>query len=494
MKRTVQVALAAFAALCVPLPAQSADLVRAPAERLLVVFDGNRTAPAAARTQLEALGARVERDLLDAGLALITVDDAAAIDDIAAMDGVAGVSRDRRRVPQGAGGLLAIPTGILSATDVTGEPAAASRGFADPTLAPTSAPLVTPQQLLETPFFPFQWDLRRIDAPGAWATGATGIPEVKVAILGSGLDYTHPELEGRVDLDLSRSFVPEDDARVEALFPGAHPIADLGIHGSYTASIVACNAFGQSCTAPNVTLVGIKVQDFDETMRVGDLVAGIVYAGSIGADVALMPDRFYLDWRNPEDRVDILAMKLAVLYAKIRGTLLIGASWFTTRGELGINADEDPLAVQMPAQGGMTVVASTGPDDQWSGIADYGFTMVDIAAPGGYVDPETVQPPPNEFVFSVGICSSFTQFTRLADFPSMCNKEQPPQYIFSFGSRPAASHAAAVAALIASRYGGHRHGFFLRQKLLETADDIGDPGVDPFFGKGRVNAARAVTE
>jgi serine protease len=57
----------------------------------------------------------------------------------------------------------------------------------------------------------------------------------------------------------------------------------------------------------------------------------------------------------------------------------------------------------------------------------------------------------------------------------------------------ATPHVAAVAALIASRYGVSATPDFIYAKLKATADDLGAPGVDTAYGYGRVNA-RAVTE
>jgi subtilisin family serine protease len=57
------------------------------------------------------------------------------------------------------------------------------------------------------------------------------------------------------------------------------------------------------------------------------------------------------------------------------------------------------------------------------------------------------------------------------------------------GTSSAAPHAAAVAALLAERYG--RNPALIRARLQQTADDINAPGIDPYSGFGRVNAARA---
>ena len=57
----------------------------------------------------------------------------------------------------------------------------------------------------------------------------------------------------------------------------------------------------------------------------------------------------------------------------------------------------------------------------------------------------------------------------------------------------AAPAAAGVAALIKQRFPGISLGA-LKAKLAQTADDEGPVGADPVYGKGFVNARRAVTE
>lgn len=62
--------------------------------------------------------------------------------------------------------------------------------------------------------------------------------------------------------------------------------------------------------------------------------------------------------------------------------------------------------------------------------------------------------------------------------------------VFS-GTSMASPHAAGVAALILSKNPAATPDQ-VRQKLRDSADDLGTPGWDPLFGYGRVNARRAV--
>lgn len=61
------------------------------------------------------------------------------------------------------------------------------------------------------------------------------------------------------------------------------------------------------------------------------------------------------------------------------------------------------------------------------------------------------------------------------------------------GTSMAAPCAAGVAALIIEKYGPMSVGR-LKNHLANTADDLGKPGKDHYYGRGRVNAYKAVTK
>jgi hypothetical protein len=50
---------------------------------------------------------------------------------------------------------------------------------------------------------------------------------------------------------------------------------------------------------------------------------------------------------------------------------------------------------------------------------------------------------------------------------------------------------AGLAALLVAQI-GHNRPAEVSARILDSADDVGDPGKDPYYGFGRVNVARAL--
>ena len=48
-----------------------------------------------------------------------------------------------------------------------------------------------------------------------------------------------------------------------------------------------------------------------------------------------------------------------------------------------------------------------------------------------------------------------------------------------------------LAALLVAEM-GHNHPSAIKAAILNSADDLGQPGTDPFYGRGRINVAKAL--
>ena len=119
----------------------------------------------------------------------------------------------------------------------------------------------------------------QVDAPAAWATGLTGTG-TKVAVLDTGADGGHPDLEGRIVA--SQDFTGS---------PGG-ALSDLHGHGTHTASTVggsgAASDGAKRGVAPGTDLLVGKVLGDDGGGYDSGIIAGMEWAVAQGADVVSM--------------------------------------------------------------------------------------------------------------------------------------------------------------------------------------------------------------
>ena len=59
------------------------------------------------------------------------------------------------------------------------------------------------------------------------------------------------------------------------------------------------------------------------------------------------------------------------------------------------------------------------------------------------------------------------------------------------GTSFSAAHTTGLAALLVQQL-GHGKPAQIRERILQSADDLGQPGTDPYYGRGRINIARAL--
>jgi subtilisin family serine protease len=65
-------------------------------------------------------------------------------------------------------------------------------------------------------------------------------------------------------------------------------------------------------------------------------------------------------------------------------------------------------------------------------------------------------------------------------------------YLWAQGTSMAAPHIAGLGAYLDSQYGGSLNGSQILTQIQQHADDLGKPGADPFYGKGRMNTCRTL--
>jgi lantibiotic leader peptide-processing serine protease len=324
--------------------------------------------------------------------------------------------------------------------------------------------MATAKSPLTAAFLPIQWNMRQIHATEAWAA-FTGVPSVRVAILDTGLDPDHIDQNGTViDAASSVAFTPS--------LSGPPEWADDQFHGTHVGGIVTTNNIGTAGVAPNVTLIAVKVLNAAGVGAFGDIIAGIVYATDVHAQVinmslgATIPKEFHV---GPAEAV----YNRAINYAKRHGVLVVSAA-----GNENTDLQHGHEFISLPCEAGVQMcISATGPTDTKASYSNYGTNVINVAAPGG-----DSNAPPLSFVLS--LCSSRSVLPILAP----CKDRM--EYLFVDGTSQAAPHVAGLGALVYSQYA--RFGTMPEPSQVITlieqnADDLGKPGVDPYYGKGRIN-------
>ncbi len=197
-----------------------------------------------------------------------------------------------------------------------------------------------------------------IDVPEAWEI-ETGNADVLIAIIDTGVDYTHEDLSGgRVRTDIDKDFVNGDDDAMD----------DHG-HGTYVAGIAAAdtnNEIGIAGICQGCQILPVKVLDSKGSGSAASVAQGIQYAADQGAQIISMSLGF------PSNCGCSQTVANAINYAYERGSLLIAAS--------GNDGDKERLSYPAASPRVMSVGASDHNDQEASFSNRSSF--LDIMAPG----------------------------------------------------------------------------------------------------------------
>ncbi|TXK52663.1 S8 family serine peptidase [Pontibacter qinzhouensis] len=358
-------------------------------------------------------------------------------------------------------------------------------------------------------FFDLQWGHAAIQASEAWNAGARG-KGVRIAVLDSGFDLDHPDLAPNIDLAASKSFVTGEQL--------GYALPGVGSHGTHTAGTIAAadNGIGIIGVAPEAQLILVKVLRDTGSGAFSWIIDGIVHATQQGADVinmslgaSLYRNGKYLDDNGtPNDPTDdflvkgdtkgvqelLIALDRATRYATKNGVTLIASA-----GNDANNGNADQSLVHIPSSSsGVISISATAPRgwalnplntfmDNLASYSNYGIKDVQFAAPGG-----DYMYPGNEIATIAGV----TQYVYVFDYVFSTGSNLTPgaaSYYWSVGTSMAAPHATGVAALIIGQNGGQMDPAKVLARMRASADDLGKPGRDPYYGYGRLNALRAVT-
>ncbi|MGI5144735.1 S8 family peptidase [Streptomyces sp. CA-106110] len=293
------------------------------------------------------------------------------------------------------------------------------------------------------------WNLQKINAPQAWSTGATG-KGVKVAVIDTGIDTTHPDLAGQVGASVN--------------FSDSADTGDHVGHGTHVAGTIAgtgaASGGARKGAAYGASLLNVKVLDDDGRGMDSSVIAGMEWAAQHGAKVANLSLG-----GSPSDGSDPDSQALNQLTAQY-GTLFVVAA--------GNNSRPHTIAAPGAADAALTV-AATDRDDAVARFSSRGPRIdgafkPDISAPGD------------------GIVEDRAAGTSLGT-------PVDQYYTTLSGTSMATPHVAGAAALLAQEHPDYSAAQ-LKSLLQSTSHTLGGPAPGVVFGSGqgagRLDAAAAL--
>jgi thermitase len=343
---------------------------------------------------------------------------------------VGGVDTKRRIHGQGSK-IVRVPGNAKDAAAVLSQAPAVQYAEVDKILTATSTP--------DDAQFGEQYALDAIDAPEGWdlaglgAFPATG--GVKVGIIDTGIDKSHPEFAGRLS----------NCAQSTAVFGLGGAIRsgcdDIDGHGTKVAGILSANANNG---------VGIAGVAFNSPLAVCRALEDGLGRGSTSNVVNCM------NWlRN-------------------RGAKVISMSF----GGASSTTLQNAVANAWNNGYGAVLLAAAGND------GGYGTLY-----PAGY--PEVISVASTDATDGWGTSNHNDDVEVSAPGVDILTTTRGGGYAYGSGTSAATPYAAGVAALMRQKYPGAQ-AFHIRNGLTYATDDLGEPGRDPYYGFGRVNLCIAM--
>lgn len=307
----------------------------------------------------------------------------------------------------------------------------------------------------------YQWGIKKIGMESAWDI-VNNNREIVLAIVDTGVDYSHQELGGcsleQINSGSCDKFVPGYDFVNDDNDP-----ADDNGHGTHLAGIAAAeinNQVGIAGTASKMRLMAVKSGNNEGAFSNENGAQGIIYAAQNGTDI------INLSWGGNFSSVPQLT-KVALDYAASLGVVLVAAAGNTYFECPGCYPANHPAVI---------AVSATNYKDEKADFSSYG-NYVSLAAPG------------------VNILSLRAKGADLYCPPDCKRHIVGQEYYWADGTSMAAPFVSALAGLILTKYndiiGGNID--ILKNILFNSALDLGQPGFDNYYGYGRIDGYKALS-
>lgn len=317
------------------------------------------------------------------------------------------------------------------------------------------------------------YGLKKMNMAAAWDISQGN--QVVVAVIDSGLDFTHPDIQANIWVnageiagngidDNNNGFIDDVygyDFIGSTIYnpsqPGANPDSDPtdgqghGTHVSGTIAATGNNNMGIIGVAPQAKIMTVKALDDSGTGLATSLAGAIIYAADNGAQVINNSWGGYGDSSLINDAVE---------YAYAQGAVLIAAAGNEN------NPAEWPHPSKLPQ---VISVAALDHNDVDAAFSNWG-AKIDVGAPG---------------------TSILSLLAVDSDFSRRGQRIVGQNYLQIDGTSMAAPHVSGLAALLLSKTPSLTQEQ-VRHIITRTADDVMNAGWDADSGNGRVNALAAL--
>jgi subtilisin family serine protease len=303
------------------------------------------------------------------------------------------------------------------------------------------------------------WGIHKIEPESAWDI-STGSKNVVVAVIDTGIDFSHEDLADNIwinqneipgnNIDDDNNGYVDDWRGWDFVNSDNNPTDDYG-HGTHCAGILGAtgnNNLGIAGVNWQLSIMAVKFLNSSGFGTDAGAAQSIIYAADMGAKVLSN------SWggSGPSQVINE-----AINYAHQENIVIVAAAGNSNLEITNFSPAHHPLVI---------AVGATDYQDNKASFSNWG--NIDVVAPG------------------VDILSLRAQNTNMGNALNS-------QYTRASGTSMATPYVAGLAALSLAK-NPQLTAEQIRQVIRHSADDLGATGWDQYFGFGRINAQKAFTE
>jgi subtilisin family serine protease len=239
---------------------------------------------------------------------------------------------------------------------------------------------VDPDPEYNDPMFSRSYGIRLIDSHKSWSAFTFGSRDVVVAVIDTGVDYTHEDLANNIwhnPNEIANNGIDDDNnGFIDDIYgwnfaEGNNNPYDDNKHGTHVAGTIgalANNGLGTIGVSPRVSIMACKFLNKDGWGSTDAAIRSVTYAVMNGAKV------LNNSWGGGGFSQPMVE---AIDVAKQAGVLFVAAA-----GNYNQDNDATPLYPASYTNDNIISVAATDYYDEKASWSNYGKTTVDLAAPG----------------------------------------------------------------------------------------------------------------